>query len=580
MSGKRVSAELRRKMEARQRELFDSYVASILGGTRRAGLAEIKKVERHISDLERARDGWDWTFNWKAAHKVLCWMQSNLRFPSGSVAESALKLEPWQVFDIATLFGWVSVKNLGIRRFTTGYWQVARKNGKSTIGGGVANYLAFGDDYRGARVYIAASSLEQVQESFTAAANMLKFGWYGSKAVVSDTKNNKQIDMDGAFVKGISANPKDGKLPHGLLLDEYHQHKDKSLYNSIDSGRVADPTALMLIITTAGIEIGGVCHQEYEKCRQILCGVEESDRYWISIYEPDEGDRDDDPITWEKANPNYGVPGAVDPDTFRDRYDKCRLTEADMVDFRIKNLNKWTLGSSRWANMDAWLDRCCVPFDIDGLKGRIAYGGLDLSSSSDFTAFVLTFPPVSPGEQWKQVYWAFIPEDRVVALTRQLRQPLRDWIRDGHVIPTPGPVVDYVMVGAHIRSCMAVYDIPEMACDSWKLEIMEAKLGPWFGDLASTYSQAMKNMSLPTDQFQEAYLVGSLTGGGNPVMTWMMDCAEAETDTNGNTKIRKPNHGRSQKRVDLVIAGIMSYDLARRQCGEAVEDVAEALLFF
>jgi phage terminase large subunit-like protein len=134
MSGKRVSAELRRKMEARQRELFDSYVASILGGTRRAGLAEIKKVERHISDLERARDGWDWTFNWKAAHKVLCWMQSNLRFPSGSVAESALKLEPWQVFDIATLFGWVSVKNQWVRRFTTGYWQVARKNGKPNHG--------------------------------------------------------------------------------------------------------------------------------------------------------------------------------------------------------------------------------------------------------------------------------------------------------------------------------------------------------------------------------------------------------------------------------------------------------------
>ncbi len=70
------------------------------------------------------------------------------------------------------------------------------------------------------------------------------------------------------FAKGISADTNDDKLPHGLLLDEYNQHPDKKLYNSIDSGRVADPTTIMLIITTASTELGGgVCHQEYDKCK-------------------------------------------------------------------------------------------------------------------------------------------------------------------------------------------------------------------------------------------------------------------------------------------------------------------------
>ncbi|MEA5032314.1 MAG: terminase TerL endonuclease subunit [Sphaerochaeta sp.] len=580
MTGKVLSADLRRKMEARQRELFQEYVDSVISGSRIVGLAEMQKIERHMADLDRAAHGWDWVFSWKAAHKVLCWMQANLRFPSGSVAGTALKLQPWQVFDIATLFGWVSAKNTRIRRFTTAYWQVARKNGKSTTGGGVADYLAFGDDYPGARVYIAASSLEQVQESFSAAANMLKMGFFESKVVVSDTKNNKQIDMNGAFVRGISANPKDGKLPHGLLLDEYHEHPDKALYNSIDSGRVADPTALMLIITTAGVEIGGVCHQEYEKCKQILRGIEQSDRYWISIYEPDEGDKDDDPVTWEKANPNYGIPGAVDPDTLKDRYDKCKLSEADLIDFRIKNLNRWVMGSTRWANMEAWIDRCCTSFDLDSLQGRVAFGGLDLSSTSDFTSFVLTFPPIEPGEQWKQVYRAFIPEARITVLTRQTRQPLREWIKQGYIIPTPGQVVDYTKVGEYIHNQMTLYDIPEMACDSWKIDLMEARLGEWFSDLASKYSQGIKNFSLPTDMFQEAYLTGSITGGGDPVMAWMMDSAEAFVDTNGNVKLKKPNHLRSRKRIDHVIAGIMSYDLAKRQWGEVVDTVENSLLFF
>lgn len=578
MSGKRISAELRSRMEARQKELFERYVNQVQSGVRKAGLSERLKVDRHVADLERT--DWEWTFSWKVAHKTLVWMQANLRFPSGLCQGKALILEGWQVFDIATLFGWVSKDDPRQRRFTTGYWQVARKNGKSTIGGGVADYLAFGDDYPDARVYIAASSMEQCQESFSSASNMLILGWYQGKVVVSDTKNNKQIDLikTKAFVKGISANPKDGKLPHGLLLDEYHQHPDKKLYNSIDSGRVADPTAMMLIITTAGTELGGVCHQEYEKCKQILMGAEESDRYWISIYEPDEGDRDDDPVSWEKANPNMGV--SVNTGMLQDRYDKCKLTESDLVDFRIKNMDKWVMGSTRWANMDIWLERCCDPFDAEELVGRTCYGGLDLSSTSDFTAFVLTFPPRSEGEKWKQLYMYWIPGDNVVALSRQLRKPLQDWIAKGLMRAPLGPVVDYLDVGNFIRNCMETYDLRLIACDAWKLELFAAKVGDWFESIAAKFSQGMKNMFLPVDQYKEAYLTGTISCGGNPVQTWMMDCVESSTDTNGNAKLVKPKLERSKTRIDGVIASIMSYNTAVDNEGQGNLDAKEDFIFF
>ena len=580
MSGKRISAELRARMEARQKELFERYVNEVQSGVRKAGLSERLKVDRHVADLERT--DWEWTFSWKVAHKTLVWMQANLRFPSGLCQGKALALEGWQVFDISTLFGWVSKDDPRQRRFTTGYWQVARKNGKSTIGGGVADYLAFGDDYPDARVYIAASSLDQCQESFGAASTMLTLGWYQGKVIVSDTKNNKQIDLikSKAFVKGIPANPKDGKLPHGLLLDEYHQHPDKKLYNSIDSGRVADPTAMMLIITTAGTELYGVCHQEYEKCKQILMGAEESDRYWISIYEPDEGDMDDDPISWEKANPNLGVKGAVDLGMMKDRYDKCKLTESDLVDFRIKNLNKWVTGSTRWTNMDLWLERCCDPFDVDELKGRTCYGGLDLSSTSDFTAFVLTFPPRSEGEKWKQLYMFWVPGDSVVAFTRQLRKPLQDWIAKGLMRAPLGPVVDYLDVGNFIKGCMEFYDLRLIACDSWKLELFAAKVGDWFETIAAKFSQSMKSMTLPIDQFKEAYLTGMITSGGNPIMTWMMDCVDSFTDSNGNVKLIKPKLERTKTRIDGVIASIMSFNTAVDNEGQGTIDAKEDFVFF
>ncbi len=72
-------------------------------------------------------------------------------------------------------------------------------------------------------------------------------------------------------------------------------------------------------------------------------------------------------------------------------------------------MDKWVMGSTRWANMDNWLGRCCDPFDADGLIGRTCCGGLDLSSISDFSSFVLAFPPLSEGEKWKQLYMFWVP---------------------------------------------------------------------------------------------------------------------------------------------------------------------------
>ncbi len=573
MKGRRISVETRRKIERKQKDQFAQYLTDVSSGGRHAGLSERLKVERHVDDM--ARTDWEWVFDWESAHKALTWMQLNLRFPSGTAKGKALAFEPWEVFDIASIFGWVSKDDPSVRRFTTVYWQIARKNGKSTLGGAVCDYMAFGDDCKDARVYIAASSFDQMGESFVAAADCLREGYFGEHVLVSDAINNKKIKLGTSFIKGISSNPKDGKLPHGLLLDEYHQHSTKELYNSIDSGRVADPRALMMIITTSGPEINGVCHQEYEKCKQILAGVERSDRYWIGIYEPDEGDADDNPATWEKANPNLGV--SVHLSTLQDRYDKCRLSEDDLVDFRIKNLNRWVSGTTRWANMEIWIQKCCTPFDDDTLLGRTAYGALDLSSTSDFTAFTMTFPNAGGPCPQKHMFW--VPEDKVPALIRQLRVPIRQWIADGYMTATPGPIVDYETVGDYIKKCMADYDLRLIGCDDWRLEFFTSKVGDWFENLAVVYGQGMKSMFLPVDRYKEAYLTGQVTSGGNPVITWMMGCVESKT-INGNTKLVKPQIDKSKTRIDGVITSVMSHDLMLTNEAAPPVEIADAFMFF
>ncbi len=42
--------------------------------------------------------------------------------------------------------------------------------------------------------------------------------------------------------------------------------------------------------------------------------------------------------------------------------------------------------------MEKW-DKCAFTVNPESLTGRVCYGGLDLSSTTDITAFVLVFPP-------------------------------------------------------------------------------------------------------------------------------------------------------------------------------------------
>ena len=70
--------------------------------------------------------------------------------------------------------------------------------------------------------------------------------------------------------------------------------------------------------------------------------------------------------------------------------------------FLQKDLNVWTQSDIKWVNLDHWLE-CGKVVDSDGLKGRICYGGLDLSSNIDISAFILVFPPQKEGDDYQRL---------------------------------------------------------------------------------------------------------------------------------------------------------------------------------
>lgn len=561
--------EIVEKLTAETKAAFSRYRTSVLKGRKACCRAEKAKVLRQEKDIKEGVPGY--RFDMDAGIRPVLWIAINLRFPLGSKRGKPMRLSDWQVWDTVVLFGWIRTDGSGERRFVDAFIEVARKNGKSVFVGALLDYLIFGE-VKGVRGYIGATSLDQAEETFMRSADALRLA-KGDKVEIADSKNNKIIRYRESAIMAIAAEPKDGKLSYAAVMDEYHQHRDNSLLNSISSGNVSDQQAMMIRITTAGVSLGGVCHEEYKKCKRMLSGELDIPRYFVSIYELDEEDDVDDPKCWPKANPNWGI--SVDPELFASRYEYARASENDMIDFKTKNLNMWCHSLQRWANMPLWLERCRWQVDEDSLKGRLAYGGLDLSSVSDFTAFTLDFP-LDDGRHYQMTH-CWVPEAMVTQISRQCRIPLRKWIEMGWVTATPGDVIDYDYVVDYLTEAYGCYQIHYIASDRWRIEELVRIMPSWFVDVAYEFSQGMKTMSPTIMDFERAYLEGNVSDGGNECVDWMMSCAETFQDSSGNVKLVKPKK-RTEARIDGVITSVMALANAKTNDMAAFSGSVEDML--
>ncbi len=141
-----------------------------------------RACERQLADLNRFK-GKDspYRFNPKLATKDgrafhpadnLCAFIERLPHVKGPLAGETIKLEPWQVFILTTVFGWV--KPDGNRRFRRSYIEVPRGNAKSTLSSALALYMLAADGEGGAEVYSLATTRDQARIVFGDAQTMAR----------------------------------------------------------------------------------------------------------------------------------------------------------------------------------------------------------------------------------------------------------------------------------------------------------------------------------------------------------------------------------------------------------------------
>lgn len=506
-------------------------------------------------------------------------------------------LEPWQVFNVANLFGWKMGREenvdapgewiYGPRRFIEGYIEVARKNGKSTLEAGVGLYMVAADGEPGAEVYSAATTKDQAKIIFDEADRMVTKS-PKLKSIIQQSaraekyRTNMSVLATASKFEPLSSEDDtlDGLNIHCALVDELHAHPDRKLYDVLHEATMARRQPLVLAITTAGYNRQGIGYAQHLRCERILEGVtgfENGDRLFAYIAAVDEGDRWDDEKVWIKANPNLGV--SVSLDKLRAKCSAAKEDATAVNSFLCKHLNRWTSQEVRAINPEKWA-ACCVAGKfadpkalreeaIKTLRGRLCMGALDLSSKIDLSCFLLLFPPLPPratrdasgkvveipGDPLYRILpWFWVPEDNVQERVTKDRVEYDVWVREGFLQTTPGNVVDQEFIRAEILKARAYFRIAEIGFDSWnntQLSLQLKQSGMTMVDVR----QGFRTLSEPFKEVLALILGARFEHYNNPVLRWCMNNLASTQDPAGNIK---PDKDKSKEKIDGAVALIMA----------------------
>lgn len=224
--------------------------------------------------------------------------------------------------------------------------------------------------------------------------------------------------------------------------------------------------------------------------------------------------------------------------------------------------------------MHVW-DKCSFPVNEEELRGRECYGGLDLSSTTDITAFVLVFPPKDDDDKYFVLPFFWVPEDTLDQRVRRDHVPYDIWEKKGLIYTTDGNVVHYEEIEQRIKLLKDKFDIKEIAYDRWNSSMLVQHLQDE-GFTMVPFGQGFTSMSTPTKELMKLTLEERIAHGGNEPLAWMMDNITVRTDPAENIK---PDKEKSTERIDGAVALIMALDRATRQgaCGGSVYDYRDPI---
>lgn len=483
-------------------------------------------------------------FDKQAADNAIRFIESHCRYVEGEWAlkdDTRIKLEPWQKKIISDIIGW-KVKETGLRKYREVYLEVPRKNAKSTL---IACFIILGlfvENEPAAQFISAASNQPQAKIVHEIVKKMIA----ASPELSSMSQSFRDtILYENKTYKAISA---DAKGKHGAntawgIIDELHEQPDRDLYDVIRTSMGSRRQPLLISITTAGQDLNSICYELHEHTLKVNSGVIVDESFYGVIYGAEPKDDWTDPKVWKKANPNYGV--SIKPDFLLKEFERAKNTPSFENTFKRLYLNIWTNSKERWLSDVAWVknNEHFEFFDGD------TYGALDLSSTSDLSAFTIG----SKTDKFKSKTWFWLPEEKARNSADKNNINYSQWVKEGLIKETSGNVIDYEVIIEDIINLCNEYNVKVVAYDPYNALQVILKLEA-SGINCFKHSQGILAMTSPLKEFERLIVKGDFVNNENKVLRWMAGNAVLKTDNGGNCKL---DRSKQEHKIDGLITNVM-----------------------
>jgi phage terminase large subunit-like protein len=359
--------------------------------------------------------------------------------------------------------------------------------------------------------------------------------------------------------------------PSMVTIDELHlfdNHAMQLFWQALRSGSATRKDRLIVSITTAGHDRKSLCYEVYLRAKEILKDPTLDPSFLPILYEYT-GDDIYDESSWRLAQPGLDG-GWVDIEDYRRQANLAKTSTIERMTFEQLYLNRWVDDAKLiWLTAEQF-QACHGTWKLEDLEGLDCYAHIDVAARKDLLSLCLLFP--WEDGKFRAVWFNFVGEESAERRMREDNVPYPTWIRDKHIIATPGETTDQKFIENYIvKEIIPRFNIQQFTFDDWNATYLMQNLDAYI--TTQKYPQTMQYQNFPTREFERLVLNKQIEVLPNPVVDWCFSHCALEFDRNENCR---PSRKKSRERIDPCVSAVCCL-------GNALSDLnqgAAAMPFF
>ena len=421
----KAEADRLERMRKRSQNAIEAYREEILTGG-----AVVGKWIRMLYDvIHQGLEEGRWFYDERLALNAVGFIERYCHHYKGVMAPKRIRLSLWERAAISLIFG--IVDGSGKRQFTTVFWAVGRKQGKTLLAAAIATYIAYAAGEYGSEVYMLAPKIDQADLVYSA----VEFNVFAEPELRAITRSTKyrglMISETNTTIKKLAFSSKksDGYNPQLWVADEVAAWPGVNglrQWEVMASGTGARKEPLGIAISSGGYENEGLFDELMKRSTAFLLGNSREQHILPILYMIDDPEKWNDLTELRKSLPGLGE--SVSEEFIRKEIATAEESLSKEVEFRTKYCNLKQSISTAWLKAEDINKAFGWRKSLEEIRGHYCVAGLDLSQSVDLTsACIIT---EVDGILWVHSHF-WLPNKRLEEATRRDNIPYEIYIRKG-----------------------------------------------------------------------------------------------------------------------------------------------------